>query len=314
MHEYAENASFREEVGRFDDYLEAECAFIRAEMRGIADGAGVEYAVVLVSVYRKELGCTDVIVNGWGWGHNEDYFWNSREFRPLLILETKETKSNLRWMSVVYPFCLAGMTVGVNSAGLAFSVDNLTPKVEERGQRLASNVVCRLALDAGSREKFVDIVTDKRLATGRGFAFGMWMYNEEKKVEYVETGPEGKYARISNKRFYGHANHYKELDIEQKIGESSRSRQKRVDELGERLRLHCDDNLIREKILKILSDEKCHDYPIYRTGRSPDSGFTEFTAVFDLGGKKLELFLDQPSAVKPAWRVVDLTAPRWTKE
>ena len=275
----------------YQQVLENQLPMIYAELQGMAEGAEVAFDTVFLSNYRKEVvpvddkGCTDLHALG-AWGHNEDYSW-SVDFRPLTLLKaTRVSAEGIRftWFSVLYPLCLGGMTVGMNSGGVVFTLDNLTPR-ECKGPEcgsISSQVVCRLALECCNIENLISTVSDKRLATGRGFTCSSF---SDPNILYIETGPGGVFAIQRNPS--GHSNHYIYLDLHQKVSESSAHRLATINALYTNLQTHND-------ILKGLADTTDGEWPIFRTGKSPDKGYTDFTALIDLHGKEMLLYYKLP--------------------
>ena len=289
----ADSSTIKERVRSYQRVLEREAPKVYAELKGLAEGSGVSFDTVFISNYRKEIlhfhgsdkGCTDLHAD-MAWGHNEDYSW-SPEFRPLtLVKATRISADSTRftWFSIVYPLCLGGMTVGMNSSGLVFSVDNLTPSacISPEIGALSSQVICRIALESEDVQSFIAAVSDKRLATGRGFTCSSFL---DPAILYIETGPGGISAIHCNPK--GHSNHYIYLDIDQKVSESSEHRLATIHSLGT-IRSTAD-------IIQGLSDTSDIAWPIFRSGKQPDSGYTDLTALIDLEYKEMALYYKVPT-------------------
>ncbi len=291
--------------------LKRRFPFVFSEIDGISSGCGFDFDTVFVSVYRKEFlasldsrGCTDV--HGWsdefvGWVHNEDYGWPF-DFRPIVMVEaervtisdSREETVELRWLATCYPLCLCGMTVGCvwserEQRGLVFSVENLTPIEVAKTDSVASQVLCRSALESVTFDHFISIVANHSLATGRGFTVGHWSFlaseSTPTEIAFVETGPRGQCD--VKKIFPGaiqsgtdcHTNHYLRLDLAQKVGPSSTGRLERYETLRDS-QFFAPRPDLRDRLLEAASDEQ-GDWPVYRTGRNPDKGFTVFSALID---------------------------------
>jgi len=294
LHSVRESPMMTSRMKLYQQVLSDTYPDIFQELRGMAAGAEIDFDTVFICNYRKELatddkGCTDVhssVFNGWG--HNEDYSW-SPEFRPLTILTVSRMDASgciiATWWSIVYPLCLGGMTVGMNSHGVVFSVDNLTPAwtLGPEDGAVSSQVVCRLALESRDSGDFVDRVTDKRLSSGRGFSFGSF---HDKIVKYIETGPGGVHYIKENPE--GHTNHYIYLnDLNKRDSASSFHRLATLNR-------YYKQTTTEEDILKALSDTTDEDWPIFRTGKHPDRGYTDFTALIDLTQARISLYYSVP--------------------
>jgi len=146
--------------------------------------------------------------------------------------------------------------------------------------------VARSLLEARSLEDAIERVTVPGRALGFSYTIGSV---RERRVVHVEVAP-GTYHVHEIRGCYFHANHYQELtDVDQVIEPSSRARVERANVL-----LQDSPPLDNVGVLAVLGDQANETYPIYRTATFPDEDATLCTALFDLDGRRLRIYIDHP--------------------
>lgn len=119
---------------RYPQYLE--------EVRGIAEGAHVPFEDMFYLTADEELQdsfesgkekCSSAAVasrRGMFVLHNEDY--PPRYYGRLIVVEA-EPDDAPAFLSLTYPYVIAGSSCGMNAAGLAFTVDSINYRPSKRG-------------------------------------------------------------------------------------------------------------------------------------------------------------------------------------
>lgn len=210
-------------------------------------------------------------------GHNEDGL-------PLYdgatyLLELRVT-GKPRMAAFCYPGFLPGNAFGFNSEGICFSVNNIRPHGLVEG--LGRHFIARSLLEARDLEDALERVAPARRASGFNYTIASI---RERRIFNVEVTPlKASVTEIKGPFF--HANHVMILTgVAQSISASSRSRQRRADDL-------IGQGLVNsaEEVLRLLGDRHHPTYPLQRNGAAPDQLATLVTALFDLDAKQLRLY------------------------
>jgi predicted choloylglycine hydrolase len=265
-----------------------------SELEGLAQGAGRPFEDLFLANMRGEYreylhglyprGCSDcaVVTDDVALiGHNED---GAPEFRGNMYVVRARVGSKPAFTALSYPGFLCGNAFGFNTEGVCFSIDNVRPRDARVG--VGRHFIARSLLEARSLDDAIERVTVPGRALGFSYTIGSV---RERRVVHVEVAP-GAYHVHEIRGCYFHANHYQELtDVDQTIGPSSRARVERANEL-----LQKSPPVDAAGVLAALGDQVNERYPIYRRATSPDGNVTLCTALFDLNGCGLRIYLDHP--------------------
>jgi predicted choloylglycine hydrolase len=271
---------------RYPDYF--------AEIEGLAQGSGRPFEDLFLANMRGEYreylhelqacGCSDcaVVTDGMALiGHNED---GEPEFRGNMYAVHARVEGKLAFTALSYPGFLCGNAFGFNAEGVCFSIDNVRPRSPRVG--IGRHFIARSLLEARSLDDAIERVTVPGRALGFGYTIGSV---RERRVLYVEVAPES-YHVHEIRGCYFHANHYQELTgVDQIIGPSSWARVGRANVL-----LQDSPPVDAAGVLAVLGDQVDEKYPIYRTATPPDEDATLYTALFDLEGCRLRIYMDHP--------------------
>jgi hypothetical protein len=260
----------------------------------MAQGAGIPFRQVFLMNMRGEYrvfsqisdpeGCSDcsllteeVAV----FGHNED---GSPELLKGSYLVHASIPGKPAFVAFSYPGFLCGNAFGFNGEGICFSVDDVLPNGVRTGY--GRHFLARSLFEARSIQDAIERVTISGRASGFSYTIGSV---SERRIVQVEVSPRRHYVR-EIEGFNFHANHYLDLDVDQAAHPSSRARVDRSEILRQAVsRWESSD------ILRILGDEEDPNYPIYRQAKSPDRSVTHCSALFDLDGRILRIFLGNPA-------------------
>lgn len=263
-----------------------------AELEGIAQGADHPFEELFLANLRGEYrgyllnegeGCFDCAVlteETALLGHNED---GSPAFRDSLYVIHAQIEDKPAFTALSYPGFLCGNAFGFNAEGLCFSCDSVQPRQVRVG--IGRHFLARSLLEARSLDDAIRRVTVPGRAAGFSYTIGSAV---ERRIVHVEVAPQAHHVR-KVEGCYVHANHYRELDVAQVVGTSSRVRIERAAEL-----LQQTPPGDAEGVLSLLGDEGDERYPIYGTATSLDSSATLCTALFDLDARWLRVYTGHP--------------------
>lgn len=269
---------------RYPDYLD--------ELEGLARGADLPFEELLLANLRGEYrgyldkggqGCFDCAIvtqNAALLGHNED---GAAAFRDSLYVVHAQVADKPAFAALSYPGFLCGNAFGFNAAGICFSCDSVQPQQVRVG--IGRHLLARSLLEAHSIEDAIQKVTVPGRASGFSYSIASI---PERRIVHVEVAPEAHHVH-EVAGYYLHANHYRELDVAQVVGASSRVRLQRAIELAEQ-RPPGD----AEGVLSLLGDRAEERYPIYGTATTADNSATLCTALFDLDARWLRIYTSRP--------------------
>ena len=271
---------------RYPDYF--------AELEGIAQGSGRPHEDLFLTNLRGEYrtflqgaevrGCSDyaLVTDDVALiGHNED---GSPTFRGNMYIVHARVEGKPAFTALSYPGFLCGNALGFNAEGICFSVDHVQPR--NGGVGVARHFIARSLLEARSLDDAIERVTVPGRASGFSYTIGSI---PERRIVIVEVAPEEHHVReVRGANF--HANHYRELAVDQIIHPSSRARVERA-----RAMMRNNPPQDAAETLTILGDQTDEQYPIYRTATAPDQSATLCTALFDLDARQLRIYTDHPT-------------------
>lgn len=271
---------------RYPDYV--------AELEGLAQGAGrrfedlflinmrAEYRDYLDGLYPRGCSNCSLVTGDVALiGHNED---GSPAFRNNMYVVHARVEGKPGFTVLSYPGFLCGSAFGFNAEGVCVSVSNVRPRDVRVG--VGRHFVARSLLEARSLDDAIERITVSGQALGFHYTIGSV---RERRVVSVEVAPEMNHVR-EIRGCYFHANHYQELaGVKQIIGASSRARVERGNAL-----LQDSPPLDTAGILGVLGDQANEKYPMYRRGSLPDGYVTLYTALFDLHGRRLRVYMGHP--------------------
>jgi hypothetical protein len=207
-------------------------------------------------------------------GHNEDGDILAAQFGYFSNITYTDMGENDRWIFAFnYPGQLSGNAFGLKFNGMSISTNALFPTGITPGQHLPRNFVNHATMFATSPAEAVMIV--QKMASAYGWNLNV-AHLPSRQFFDVEVGP-GATTLVKNltqgSPSTNHFNNYKYLDISFTSDPSSVARQARANALPVPKSANT--------LLNVLGDTQ-GDYPIFRTGKYPDSGvMTLATALYD---------------------------------
>jgi len=273
------------------------------ELQGLADGSNVPFYQIVLLNLRPEIlgmlqisksnrdkttlekGCSDIHIfkeNIKVFGHNEDADSLVQSTAYLLHVEIKEGQSVENFTAYTYPGVLPGIAFGFNEH-LAVSMNAVYPK--EANIAAGRIFINRDFLTAKSIPDLISKAANVKRAFGFSANVGQL---SDGSISNIEFAPDV-FAEVRVNGNYSHFNNYKELadKVQAFVGISSAHRSTRADQMP------APQNAA--DILQILGDTNDSQYPIYRNGVAPDTNVaTTATGLFDLVGKTLQIWLDNP--------------------
>lgn len=264
-----------------------------AELDAMADALGWSRDDLFLWNCRGELshrtqdGCTTLAVEsrrgdmGGVIAHNED---GDPYLRGKCMLVDVRPEGKPGFVSFYYPGSLPGHTFAATRAGVAQAINNI--RIAHTAPGVPRMILARAVLDARSLDSAVATLSDAPRASGFhhtiGCAGDARIFSVETTPHRCSVGRIGAHCAHRN-GISGHANHLIHRGHEQEpqvVTDSSRDRQKRLDELLPAFGNESNN----EALLGVLSDRAAVGLPIYRDDpRDPDDENTLATAVMRIG-------------------------------
>jgi isopenicillin-N N-acyltransferase-like protein len=255
------------------------------EVGGIARGAGLAFDDVffltadeeMVDLWSKDHCSTVAARTGRGLllAHNEDY---PRRYLGRMVIVHAEPERGPAFLSLTYPYVLAGPSCGINAEGLAFAVDSLAFPPRRRG--IPTNFILR------------DVYRSGRIAAARrALAAGPALMSNavtvvsssERKALTVEAGPKAAaVVAMGDASCLPHTNHVRSAKLAgggERPSWSSKMRLAALEHLlGGRRRIDARD------LLAALSSAP---HGLLRRGKEAGESLTIATALMDPGRKTM---------------------------
>ncbi|KAM1535901.1 hypothetical protein FF1_014797 [Malus domestica] len=269
------------------------------ELVGTADGSGVPVLDIILINFRKEIlpllpkttamnqnidtldDCSDVLVVSDSMAvvaHNEDA-------NVALVGHTyliKGTLSNgISFMAYTYAGELPSCAFGLNTHGLAFTLNSVPPSENEIvAGGIGRNFVSRDLLEASSIDDALCRIKSSEVSVGHSYNL---IEMRTRKIMNVETASRKRVSiyEVGATPFF-HANMYLHLQVNQLLDENSIARQSRAAALRKRS---------KDNFLSLLGDTDDPKYPIYMIGPLL---YTLCTAVIDLDEQTLSIVEGNP--------------------
>ncbi|WP_337270204.1 C45 family peptidase [Oryzifoliimicrobium ureilyticus] len=269
------------------------------ELHGLAEGLDLPFEKVFAWNCRGDIwamspdGCTTVQLPGANpvVAHNED---GDPGLRAGCAIATVRPTDGRAFSAFVYPASIPGHTFAVNDAGLVVTVNNIRSR--RSGNGLPRMVLTRALLDCASPGEAIDLLR----SMPRSGAFHLTLASPGGKnilsVEFTHADA-SVVPVIMPSSHANHLIHDQMAKEEQVVTASSRSRQRRGDEMiafaGE----------AGVEPLAILRDTKEEALPIYRTQPDdPDNENTLSTAHFAIRADKVECTVYDNAESVPRFR------------
>ena len=264
-----------------------------AELKGMAAGLDRSFEDIFLWNCRGELlhntpeGCTTIAAvnnNHCFIAHNED---GDPYLRDKCFLVDVQATGKPGFISFYYPGSLPGHTFAVNRVGVVQTINNL--RIVNPLLGVPRMMLCRAVLDAYSLDEATAIIQSTPRASGfhhmLGYTGGNRILSIEATAQHCSIVP------VTN--VSGHANHMIHgacADETQIITDSSRDRQRRIDQLLAPLS-HVADG---DTLINLLHDQAPSGLPIYRDDpHDPDGENTLATALFNIQHDRLSLSVYQ---------------------
>lgn len=269
------------------------------ELQGLAEGLAAPLSQVFAWNCRGDLvrstsdGCTTLagITPGGEciMAHNEDGF---PQLRTDCALVDVKPDTGLAFTSFAYPGSICGHTFAINEKGLVNTVNNI--RAIERPSGVPRQVLARAALNAGTLEEALDILTGPSRAGAFHHTLAQKGDNRIFSVEATGSGCSIREISVG----MGHANHLihaESAEVLQVITASSASRQETLNAW-----LATKPDFSELNVRDVLSCRLPATLPVYRLAADdPDEENTLATAIFILSntGVRWEVFgLDRKQA------------------
>ncbi|MQB07697.1 peptidase C45 [Agrobacterium tumefaciens] len=269
------------------------------ELHGLAEGLDLPFKKVFAWNCRGDIwamspdGCTTVQLPGANpvVAHNED---GDPGLRAGCAIATVRPTDGRAFSAFIYPASIPGHTFAVNDAGLVVTVNNIRSR--RSGDGLPRMILTRALLNCASPEEAIDLLR----SMPRSGAFHLTLASPGAKnilsVEFTH-GDVSVVPVITPSSHANHLIHDRMVKEEQVLTASSRSRQRRGDEMiafaGE----------AGVEPLAILRDTRDVALPIYRTQPDdPDNENTLATAHFTIGADKVECTVYDSAESVPRFR------------
>jgi hypothetical protein len=214
-------------------------------------------------------------------GHNED---GLKVFKDHLFFVKVNPENKRSFTALTYPGFICGNSLGFNSAGICFSINNVNPIHVTDG--VGRHFIARSLFEARNLDEAIKHATPTDRASGFNYTIASI---SERRIVNVEVAPDQHHVREITGSYF-HANHYLEIeDIPQNIKPSSRARCQRAKILFEKKSQNG-----AQSILDVLTDQQNTDYPVYRSSTPPDEFSTLLTSIFDLDARTMSVYDNPP--------------------
>ncbi|KAK4803132.1 hypothetical protein SAY86_001335 [Trapa natans] len=262
------------------------------ELVGMADGSGAPFLEIMLINFRKEIlpflpspelviECSDVLVVDESMAiaaHNED---NIVTLLGRTYLVRATLPNQITFIAYTYAGELPSCAFGLNSSGLAFTLNAVPPSKDEIVfGGIGRNFVSRNLLEAASMSDAMDRIRSSEVSVGHSYNL---VDARLRKILNVETASRGRLSvhEVGADPFF-HANMYLHLPATQVHDENSISRQNRAAMLPKRS---------KEDFLSVLGDMEDPKYPIFMTGPRL---YTLCTVLMDLDRQTLSILQGNP--------------------
>lgn len=240
-------------------------------------------------------GCTDFhSPTAAAWAHNEDE--NELSNKTWYFVRQRVAEPPSDFFAFTYPGQLAGWAYGMNSHGVAHSVNALFPGVVRPGA--AVQFVARDVLDAASLDDAVRRVSRSDNAGGQHFNIGS--LHEPYRQVSVETSPLDNDVLDPAPDGFGHANLYLRLrgSVPQPGPGSGPAYSSSTHRLSTLRRLSTPKS--DRDLIEAISDRSDASFPIYRTPiTAADYDGTESSVLFDAKARTVTIWTSRPSKASP---------------
>jgi hypothetical protein len=257
------------------------------ELEGLAEGASVPFEALFARNLGAGYGATMADRCGGSTcalldpqhaliGHNLDGDAGERERSYFIRVEPGDA---VPFTALCRPGVLPGSAFAFNDHGVCFAASGLSPESITEG--LGWRFLARALLAASG----IDAAIEQLRAQPRGAGFRCTLgARGERRIVSVEVSAHAvRVHAIGAPHFQ--ASHFLQPALAQRIGDSSRARQRR----GEGLLAQRAPQTAAE-LMAVLRDQGDRRWPIWRDGTAPDTQVTLFCALFDLDRGSLRIY------------------------
>ncbi|ONI07301.1 hypothetical protein PRUPE_5G112000 [Prunus persica] len=208
--------------------------------------------------------------------------WHTMKMQMLLCYLIKGTLLNgLSFIAYTYAGELPSCAFGLNSHGLAFTLNSVPPSESEIvAGGIGRNFISRDLLEAASIDDALCRIKSSEVSIGHSYNL---IETRTRKISNVETASRNRVSvyEVGATPFF-RANMYLHLQVDQVHDENSKTRQSKAAVLPKRS---------KEDFLSLLGDTDDPKYPIYMIGPLL---YTLCTAVIDLDEQTLSIVEGNP--------------------
>lgn len=329
LQEYLCSTEGSDVLAGFEKSVEDNCANIVTELRGVADGAGVDYKELFLLNLEPEWlalfadvpesrhgikyastldGCTNIHLPIAGsqqkfLGHTEDVSPEIRDCGFIIHYEiytghdqVNSEDTTESFTEYILPGILAGSKFGANKHGFMFAHNNIYQQGLNKSG-IPRRFVFRSLVSVKNMEDAINkLKAFPGIATG--YAFNCLYKENVNGLDEVFNGvfevagdeiSGSQIAEYHPQGTYFHCNTFQHLKYPCHPEESSLCRTSVLKQL-----LSCDKLSNHSDLLKALSNHEDNEYPIFRTGDTPDYLCTAASGVFDSASMTLTVYGDCP--------------------
>lgn len=274
-------------LDRTDQLLIDQLPLVRIELQGIADGLEQDYRDVLLWNCRGDLlptgpeGCSSVALHREHdslLAHNED---GDPQLKSASFILDATLINGPRMICFCYPGSLPGHTLGANSYGVAYTVNNI--RLRDNPEGLPRMATARTLLESKNCDDFLNALRVKQRSGG----FHFMVADSQGKGFSVEAPLQG-VSTQSLSQIQVHANHLVHSafsTVSQLITASSQSRQLRLEQLSAETQVFNE-----QALLAMLADQHDAKLPIYRNAADdPDDENTLATVIFRVTAQGIDV-------------------------
>lgn len=297
------------------DYLE--------ELKGVANGAGVDYNDLFLLNCESEFaaifgdipdgshgvqyasfydGCTNISMttdeNKVYLAHTEDIGPVAKDLGIMLTVEIKGENGSIleNWTDYYIPGVISGGKFHFNRYGVMVGANNIYQKgLNKNG--IPRRFMCRSLMDIQDPSQAVQILQRKPgISTAYCFHYVQQTGNDvvNTVIEVAGTSNGTMVAVYKPLEYYHHCNMFQHLKLECHPEESSIHRAAIISQYVNRGQTRS-----KRDLLDAVSNRQDKKFPVYRNGKHPDYLATGATGIFDVSAKTMEVYTNFSEKSQP---------------
>lgn len=322
--EYMETDDGSALLATLKNTVETYCSNYVDGLRGIAQGAGVDFEDLLLYNFDCEFGaavalypegshgvsyatmydgCTNISMeikdSQVYLAHTEDIAPVAKDLGVMITVEVIQDGQIVEsWTDYHVPGMLSGSKFSFNSHGMMCGANNILQKGINRNG-IPRKFMCRSMMCVRDTDHAVQIL---QKSPGIATAYSLHYVQKTKDgventvIEVAGTPSGSKVAVYKPRGYYHHCNMFQHLSYECHPEESSVHRAAVLSQYVNR-----GQTQTKKDLLSAISNRQDTKFPVHRNGARPDYLATGATGIFDISAGVLEVYSDVPENSQPSF-------------